>query len=44
MGFRNIAIHDYQELTVAILNSIRSENLDDLEVFYRQGLQRYTKG
>jgi uncharacterized protein YutE (UPF0331/DUF86 family) len=34
VGFRNIAIHDYQILDIDILKAILSKNLKDLEQFY----------
>lgn len=34
VGFRNIAIHDYQAIDVDILKAILSKNLKDLEQFY----------
>jgi uncharacterized protein YutE (UPF0331/DUF86 family) len=34
VGFRNIAIHDYQALDPGILKSILSKHLKDLEEFY----------
>jgi uncharacterized protein YutE (UPF0331/DUF86 family) len=34
VGFRNIAIHDYQAVDPDILKSILSRNLKDLEDFY----------
>ena len=34
VGFRNIAIHDYQAIDKDILKSILSNNLKDLEEFY----------
>ncbi len=34
VGFRNIAIHDYQAIDGNILKSILSNNLKDLEDFY----------
>ena len=34
VGFRNIAIHDYQALDVDILKAILSKNLKDIEQFY----------
>jgi uncharacterized protein YutE (UPF0331/DUF86 family) len=34
VGFRNIAIHDYQSLDVEILKAILVKNLKDLEQFY----------
>jgi uncharacterized protein YutE (UPF0331/DUF86 family) len=33
-GFRNIAIHDYQAMSIDILKSILSKHLKDLEDFY----------
>jgi uncharacterized protein YutE (UPF0331/DUF86 family) len=33
-GFRNIAIHDYQQINRNILKSILQNNLQDLEEFY----------
>jgi uncharacterized protein YutE (UPF0331/DUF86 family) len=34
VGFRNIAIHDYTTLDVAILKALLSKNLKDIEQFY----------
>jgi len=34
VGFRNIAIHDYQSLDVDVLKSILKKHLRDLEEFY----------
>mgnify|MGYP000950014586 CR=1 FL=1 len=33
VGFRNIAIHDYQKLNLEIVRSVLSEHLVDFEVF-----------
>ena len=33
-GFRNIAVHDYRAMDIAILKSILSKHLKDLEDFY----------
>ncbi len=33
VGFRNIAVHDYQNLDVAVLKGILTQNLKDLEDF-----------
>jgi uncharacterized protein YutE (UPF0331/DUF86 family) len=41
VGFRNIAIHDYQDLKVDVLKSILTKNLGDLEEFIRAILQHY---
>jgi len=34
VGFRNIAIHEYQEINTDILKSILVSNLKDFEEFY----------
>jgi uncharacterized protein YutE (UPF0331/DUF86 family) len=41
VGFRNIAIHDYESIDPAILKSILKTNLPDLEEFYTTILKRY---
>jgi uncharacterized protein YutE (UPF0331/DUF86 family) len=38
VGFRNIAVHDYQRLNLAIVRSIIENNLDDLRAFARHAL------
>jgi len=43
VGFRNIAIHDYQTLDVDILKAILSKNLKDLEQFYTILLTRLNR-
>jgi len=43
-GFRNIAIHDYQDLDLEILKSILTKNLRDLEEFYVEVLGYYGFG
>jgi uncharacterized protein YutE (UPF0331/DUF86 family) len=35
VGFRNIAVHDYQRLQTEILNSILTKQLNDFELFLR---------
>lgn len=40
VGFRNIAIHDYQEIDPEILKSILTKNLSDFETFYKQVLKQ----
>lgn len=40
VGFRNIAIHDYQVIDINILKSILTKNLSDFEKFYRQILKK----
>jgi uncharacterized protein YutE (UPF0331/DUF86 family) len=40
VGFRNIAVHDYQTLIVPIVVSIIESNLTDFEEFARQLLQQ----
>jgi len=44
VGFRNIAVHDYQSINVDILKSILTENLKDLEDFYTAVLRRFSLG
>lgn len=41
VGFRNIAIHDYQALDVDILKAILTKHLKDLEQFYTTILKRF---
>jgi uncharacterized protein YutE (UPF0331/DUF86 family) len=41
VGFRNIAIHDYQVLDVDILKAILTKHLKDLEQFYTTVLTRF---
>ena len=41
VGFRNIAIHDYQVLDVDILKAILAKHLKDLEQFYTTVLTRF---
>jgi uncharacterized protein YutE (UPF0331/DUF86 family) len=41
VGFRNIAVHDYQNLDIEILKSILTHHLIDLEDFYRVVLAHY---
>lgn len=41
VGFRNIAIHDYQEIDIEILKSILTKNLSDFERFYKQILKKF---
>jgi len=43
VGFRNIAVHEYQELNRAILESILKNNLVDLENFYSLIYTRFAK-
>lgn len=38
VGFRNIAVHDYQRMNLAIVRSIIEHNLDDLRAFARHAL------
>jgi len=42
VGFRNIAVHDYQSIDVAILKSILTDNLKDIEEFYAVILKRFS--
>lgn len=41
VGFRNIAVHDYQTLNKDVLKSILRTHLSDLEAFYSQILIHY---
>lgn len=41
VGFRNIAVHDYQTLNVEILRSILTGHLMDLEEFYAAVLKKF---
>lgn len=43
VGFRNIAVHDYQTLNIEILKSILTGHLRDLEDFYAVILGRFGK-
>ena len=38
VGFRNIAVHDYQTLQLPITINILTEHLDDFLIFSRQML------
>lgn len=38
VGFRNIAVHDYQRMNLAIVRSIIEHKLDDLRAFARHAL------
>ncbi len=40
-GFRNIAVHEYQEVDVGMLKSILTKNLIDLEEFYTTILRHF---
>lgn len=41
VGFRNIAVHEYQAINTEILKSILENNLKDIEDFYTTVLQHY---
>lgn len=41
IGFRNIAIHEYQKLDLSILKKILTDNIADLEEFYLALLNYY---
>ena len=36
VGFRNIAVHDYQALDPEVLKSVLTHHLQDFEEFYRE--------
>lgn len=40
VGFRNIAVHEYQAMDRAILKAILTQRLEDLRAFVRYGLGR----
>jgi len=40
VGFRNIAVHNYTEINMAIVRSILSERLDDMRAFARLLIQQ----
>jgi len=40
VGFRNIAVHDYRKLNLAIVHSIIDRNLDDFTAFARMLIAR----
>lgn len=42
VGFRNIAVHDYQSIDAAILKSILTNNLKYIEDFYSAILTRFS--
>ena len=44
VGFRNIAVHEYQELKLEVLQSILSKNVKDLEEFYTAVVKHYRLG
>ena len=41
VGFRNIAVHNYQSLNGEILKSILDKHLEDLEEFYVEVLEHF---
>ena len=41
VGFRNIAIHDYQAINADILKAILGKHLQDLEGFYTAVLRHF---
>lgn len=43
VGFRNIAVHDYQAMNLNILKSILTGNLRDVEDFYAIVLMKFEK-
>jgi uncharacterized protein YutE (UPF0331/DUF86 family) len=43
VGFRNIAVHDYQAINPAVLKSILSLHLQDIEDFYSTVIKREQK-
>ena len=43
VGFRNIAVHDYQKMDLGILQQVIENHLDDLAVFSRTILNKFNK-
>ena len=43
VGFRNIAVHDYQIIDVEILKKIVKEHLKDIEAFYTEASGKFLK-
>jgi len=41
VGFRNIAVHDYQQLDLTILKSILEHRLGDLDTFVQVATERF---
>ncbi len=41
VGFRNIAVHNYEALNIPVLKSILTNNLDDLVNFYKAVITRF---
>lgn len=41
VGFRNIAVHEYQNIDKEILKSILQNNLRDIEEFYQEILSKF---
>lgn len=41
VGFRNIAVHEYETINIDILKSILMHNLQDIEEFYMSILRSY---
>lgn len=44
VGFRNVAVHDYQKLRLEVVRSILDNHLDDFRAFVRAILSRETDG
>lgn len=44
VGFRNVAVHNYQKLNLDIVRSILERNLDDFRRFARVAVEETTKG
>ena len=44
LRFRNIAIHEYQELDIQIVKDVIENHLEDLEEFAREILKQCKRG
>ena len=41
VGFRNIAVHEYEKISVDVLKSIMEQDLVDLETYYKSIFQHF---
>lgn len=41
VGFRNVAVHDYQSINVSVLKSVLVKDIGDLEEFYTAILKHF---
>lgn len=43
VGFRNVAVHDYRRLDLAVVDAIVAQHLDDLLAFASLALRRHAR-